>query len=231
MAVALVTGAEGGIGRAIVAALTEAGWTVAGSDLPSTAATYGYDLRDRAACRALVEAVATDHGGIDLLVNNAASMTVVELSVPAMARWWQDLEVNLSAPFRLIRAAVEPLRKAGGQVINIASVSGARGEPGFSAYSASKAGLVGLTKSLARELAPDVRVNAVAPGPTDTSQLARDAEYAGITLDELRHKYEREMPIGRLIRPGEVAGLVTYLASTTGFTGACMHLNGGMLMP
>jgi NAD(P)-dependent dehydrogenase (short-subunit alcohol dehydrogenase family) len=231
MAVALVTGAEGGIGRAIVAALAGAGWTVAGSDLPTTGAEYGYDLRDPAECRSLIEEVVTNHGGIDLLVNNAASMTIVELSVPDMTRWWQDLDVNLSAPFRLVRAAAESLRKSRGQVINIASVSGVRGEPGFSAYAASKAGLIGLTKSLARELAPDVRVNAVAPGHTDTPQLARDAEYAGITLAELRHQYEQEIPIGRLVQPDEVAGLVTYLASATGFTGACVHLNGGLLMP
>jgi AcrR family transcriptional regulator len=152
MAVALVTGAEGGIGRAIVAALAGAGWTVAGSDLPATGAEYSYDLRDPAECRSLIEEVVTDHGGIDLLVNNAASMTIVELSVPDMTRWWQDLDVNLSAPFRLVRAAAESLRKSRGQVINIASVSGVRGEPGFSAYAASKAGLIGLTKSLARPM-------------------------------------------------------------------------------
>jgi NAD(P)-dependent dehydrogenase (short-subunit alcohol dehydrogenase family) len=229
--VALVTGAEGGIGRAIVEALEGAGWTVAASDLPATGAAYGADLREPAECRRLVEQVVADHGGLDLLVNNAASMTIVELAVAGMPRWWQDLDVNLSAPFRLARAAVEPLRKASGQIVNISSVSGVRGEPGFSAYAASKAGLIGLTKSLARELAPHVRVNAIAPGHTDTPQLGRDAEFFGLTLDELRHRYEAEMPIGRLVQPAEVASLVVYLTGATGFTGACVHLNGGLLMP
>jgi 3-oxoacyl-[acyl-carrier protein] reductase len=230
MAVALVTGAAGGIGTAIVAAFGTAGWTVAASDLPDTGVDYGYDLRDRDAAGALIDAVVADHGGLDLLVNNAASMTVLPLSVATMSQWWADIEVNLSAPFRLVRAAVEPLRKARGQVINVASVSGVYGEPGFSAYAASKAGLIGLTKSLARELAPDVRVNAVAPGHVDTPQLARDAEYAGITLEELHRRYEAEMPAGRLVRPEEVANLMVFLAGESGFTGACMHLNGGLLM-
>src|ERR1700716_746558 len=100
MAVALVTGAAGGIGAAIVAAFDRAGWTVAASDLPDTGVAYGYDLRDRDAAGALIDAVVADHGGLDLLVNNAASMTVLPLSVSTMSQWWADIEVNLSAPFR-----------------------------------------------------------------------------------------------------------------------------------
>ena len=233
--VALVTGAGGGIGRRICAALTEAGWTVAGTDLPGVELTdcalaVPADLRDRDACRHLVAVVVSGLGGLDLLVNNAASMTAVDPTVATMPRWWRDIEVNLTAPLWLTQAALPALRQTGGQVLNVSSISGLQGEPGFSAYAASKAGLVGMTRSLARELAPAVRVNAVAPGPTDTDQLGRDADWSGLTMAELHEKYVAGMPIGRLVAPDEVAGLVVFLAGSRAITGECVQINGGMLM-
>ena len=126
------------------------------------------DLASRAACAELVERVLAGHGRLDLLVNNAATMTLAEPTPATMDLWWRDFQVNLSAPLWLAQAALPALREARGQVINMCSVAALHGEPGFSAYAASKAGLLGLTRSLARELAPAVRVNAVAPGPTDT---------------------------------------------------------------
>jgi 3-oxoacyl-[acyl-carrier protein] reductase len=157
-------------------------------------------------------------------------MTVVEPTVETMDLWWRDIEVNLTAPLWLTQAAAAPLRESAGQVINTCSVSALRGEPGFSAYAASKAGLLGMTRSLARELAPAVRVNAIAPGPTDTEQLNRDAEFQGVGLDELHRRYTAGMPTGRLVQPAEVAELVVFLAGASSFTGECVQINGGMLM-
>jgi NAD(P)-dependent dehydrogenase (short-subunit alcohol dehydrogenase family) len=234
--VALVTGAGGGIGSAIVTVLTVAGWTVAATDLVSAptssdaALTVPADLRTRDACHEVVEHVLARLGRLDLLVNNAATMTVVEPTVETMPLWWRDIEVNLTAPLWLTQAAAPSLREHGGQVINMCSISGLQGEPGFSAYSASKAGLLGMTRSLARELAPAIRVNAIAPGPTDTEQLNRDAEFHGIELADLHRHYIKGMPTGRLVRPDEVADVVAFLAGAESFTGACLQINGGMLM-
>jgi NAD(P)-dependent dehydrogenase (short-subunit alcohol dehydrogenase family) len=234
--VALVTGAGGGIGSAIVTALVTAGWTVAATDLlgvPESAdadLTIPADLREREACQDAVSIVLARLGRLDLLVNNAATMTVVEPTVETMALWWRDFEVNLNAPLWLTQAAAPALKDSGGQVINMCSVSALRGEPGFSAYAASKAGLLGMTRSLARELAPAIRVNAIAPGPTETEQLNRDAEFHGIELAELHRLYTAGMPTGRLVRPDEVADLVVFLARAKSFTGECVQINGGMLM-
>jgi 3-oxoacyl-[acyl-carrier protein] reductase len=246
--VALVTGAAGGIGTAIVAALEASGWEVAASDAPAAAGAGGggggggasraggravdlaADLASRSACTELIDRVLAGYGRLDLLVNNAATMTLAEPAPDAMDRWWQDLRVNLSAPLWLAQAALPALREARGQVINLCSSAALHGEPGFSAYAASKAGLLGLTRSLARELAPAVRVNAVAPGPTDTPQLGRDAEYLGLTMPQLHALYAGQMPIGRLVAPGEVAASVSFLADSAAFTGECIQINGGMLM-
>jgi len=228
--VAVVTGAAGGIGLAACAGLAVAGWTVAATDLPGTSARYQFDLRDRAAADTLIDAVIGDHGRLDLLVNNAATMYHGELRADDLDRWWDTIEVNLSAPFRLTRAAVGHLRATRGQIINMASILGVTGEAGFSAYCASKSGIIGLTKSLARELAPDVRVNAIAPGDVDTPQQAVDAAAYGLTREELYARHARTVPIGRVLEPAEISRLVCYLADETGYTGACLHLNGGRAM-
>ena len=234
--VALVTGAGGGIGSAIVTALVGAGWIVAATDLPGTPEsadadlTIPADLRTREACRSVIETVLARRGRLDLLVNNAATMTVVEPTVETMPLWWRDIEVNLTAPLWLTQAAESSLRESGGQVINMCSISGLRGEPGFSAYAASKAGLLGMTRSLAREFAPDIRVNAIAPGPTETEQLNRDAEFHGIELAALHRHYIADMPTGRLVRPDEVADVVVFLAGAQSITGECVQINGGMVM-
>ena len=231
-----MTGAAGGIGCAIVSALAGVGWTVAATDLAEAGEiaeaelTFPADLREREACRAVVDAVLERFGRLDLLVNNAATMTVVEPTVQTMDLWWRDIEVNLTAPLWLTQAAAAPLRESAGQVVNVSSISALRGEAGFSAYAASKAGLLGMTRSLARELAPAIRVNAIAPGPTETEQLNRDAEFQGVGLNELHRRYTADMPIGRLVQAAEVADLVVFLAAASSFTGECVQINGGMLM-
>ena len=228
--VAVVTGAAGGIGLAVCAGLAAAGWTVAATDLPGTAVRYEADLRDPAAAGSLIGAVTGDHGRLDLLVNNAATMYHGELRTDDLDRWWDTIEVNLSAPFRLARAAVGHLRATRGQIINMASILGVTGEAGFSAYCASKSGIIGLTKSLARELAPEIRVNAIAPGDVDTPQQAVDAAAYGLTREELYARHARTVPIGRVLEPAEISRLICYLAGETGYTGSCIHLNGGRAM-
>lgn len=228
--VALVTGALGGIGKALTKALNEANWTVAVSDMVGTGADFEFDLRVRGACDELVKGVVDEYGRLDLLVNNAATISFGPLAIGDLTSWWDTIAVNLTAPFRLSRAALAPLRETQGQIINVASIWGFTGEPNFSAYSASKAGILGLTKALALELAPQVRVNAIAPGHTDTPQLWADAESAGMTLDELRSTYAASIPLRRLMQPEEVGDLVVFLANAKGFTGSCIHLNGGLLM-
>jgi NAD(P)-dependent dehydrogenase (short-subunit alcohol dehydrogenase family) len=228
--VALVTGAAGGLGRAVVAALEVAGWEVATSDLPGTGVELEADLRYPGEGTALVERVLTSRSRLDLLVNNAATMYHGNLDVGDMDRWWDTIDVNLSAPFRLARAAHGPLRQTRGQILNVASTHGVKAEAGFSAYCAAKSGLIGLTKALALELAPEVRVNAVAPGHIDTPQQDVDAEAAGLSRPELYEQYAKTIPIGRILDPEEVGRLVVFLAGETGFTGSCIHLNGGSLL-
>jgi 3-oxoacyl-[acyl-carrier protein] reductase len=230
VSVALVTGAAGGLGRAIVAALEDDGWTVAASDMPGTGSAWEADLRRPGACADLVEAVVGADSSLDLLVNNAATMYHGALDGADLERWWDTIDVNLSAPFRLARAAAAALRAANGQILNVTSSFGVMAEAGYSAYCASKAGLIGLTKALALELAPEVRVNAIAPGHMDTPQQAVDAAAVGLTREQLYQQYGQTIPIGRILDPAEVARLVVYLAGERGFTGSCVHMNGGGLL-
>lgn len=230
MSVALVTGATGGLGVALVNGLREAGWDVVTTDLAGTEADIEADLREPGSCDAIIAGVLAARSRLDLLVNNAAAMYYGRLDLADMDRFWNTIDVNLSAPFRLARAACRPLRDSRGQILNIASAFGVMAESGFSAYCASKSGLIGLTKALALELAPDVRVNAVAPGHIDTPQQAVDAEAAGLTREELYAEYAKTLPIGRILDPTEIARLVVYLAGETGYTGSCLHLNGGLVL-
>lgn len=226
--VALVTGASGGLGQAICSVLEERGWQVTGTDI--TGVPEPVDLRAPQAAEHLVSSVLANKGRLDLLVNNAATMYFGALDLADLDRWWDTIEVNLSAPFRLCRAAAESLARTRGQIINLSSTLGVTGESGFSAYSASKHGIIGLTKSLARELAPNVRVNAIAPGDIDTPQQAVDAEAYGLTREELYARHAATIPIGRTLDPAEVADLIAYLGDQTAFTGSCINVNGGKVM-
>ena len=225
--VALVTGAAGGLGRAIVAALSEAGWTVAaathrGSDLAG-------DLAEPMAPASLVGRVLDRHRRLDLLVPNHAAMTMAAVDEHDPDDWWRIVDTNLSGSFRLARAAVPALRVKAGSIVFISSEWGLIGWPRASAYAASKAGLIGLTKALARELAPTVRVNAVAPGVIDTAQLAVDAADLGVSEAEIRARYAAEAPLGRIADATEIAASVVFLASPGGayYTGQVLSPNGG----
>jgi NAD(P)-dependent dehydrogenase (short-subunit alcohol dehydrogenase family) len=226
--VALVTGAAGGLGQAICSVLSEHGWQVTGTDI--TGVPEPVDLRDPQAAEVLVASVLAETGRLDLLVNNAATMYFGALDLADLERWWDTIEVNLSAPFRLCRAAAAPLAQTRGQIINLSSTLGVTGESGFSAYCTSKHGIIGLTKALAHELAPDVRVNSIAPGDVDTPQQAVDAAAYGLTREELYARHAAATPIGRVLAATEIARLIAYLGDETAFTGSCIHMNGGKVM-
>ena len=236
---ALVTGASGGIGAAIARALHEQGAKVVLSGtrqerLEELAGALGEgafvcsaDLRDAAEPSALVEAAEEIAGPLHILVNNAA-MTRDMLALRMSDLDWQAvLDIDLSAPFRLARAALRGMiRRRAGRIINISSIVGATGNAGQANYAAAKAGLVGMSKSLAQEVASrGITVNVVSPGFVDTAMTEALSEAQKAKLAE-------QIPLGRIGQPEDIAGAVIYLASDAAawVTGATLHVNGGMAM-
>jgi 3-oxoacyl-[acyl-carrier protein] reductase len=238
--VALVTGATGGIGEAIATALHAQGASVAitgrrEAELARVADSLGNqrvlvapaDLADPAAPAALVETVEGALGGLDILVNNAGFTRDMLALRMGDADWNAVLEVDLNAPFRLARAALRGMmKKRWGRVVSIASIVGVTGNAGQANYAAAKAGLIGMSKSLAQEVATrNVTVNVVAPGFVKTAMT--DA------LNEAqRTALLSRIPTGRMGAPEDVAAAVAYLASNEAgwVTGQTIHVNGGMAM-
>lgn len=235
---ALVTGATGGIGAAIARTLHAQGATVAlsgtresvlaelAAELGERAHACAADLRDPAAADRLV-AAAEAIGPLHVLVNNAG-FTKDMLALRMKDEDWQSvLDVDLSAPFRLTRAALKGmLRRRAGRIVQISSVVGATGNPGQANYAAAKAGLVGMSKSLAQEVGSrGVTVNVVAPGFIETPMT--DA-----LNEQQRARLIEAIPLGRMGQPADVAAAVAYLASDEAawITGATLHVNGGMAM-
>jgi 3-oxoacyl-[acyl-carrier protein] reductase len=241
---ALVTGGSRGIGRAIAVALSRgkakvainyAGNEAAAQEAASLCQQAGaaqvkllkFDVANAAACTAAVEEVVRDLGGLHVLVNNAG-IAVDQLVMRLKDEdWKRQLDVNLTGTFHLIRAATRPMMKQrGGAIVNLTSVVGEMGNAGQAAYSATKAALIGLTKSVARELASrSIRVNAVAPGFIDTDMTAGLPEAA-------RSKMLETIPLARLGSAEEVAEVVAFLASDKAsyVTGEVVRVNGGMYM-
>ncbi len=236
---ALVTGASGGIGAAIARTLHAQGATVALSGtradaLDALAAELGErahpcpaELRDAAAPDALIAAAEAAAGPLDILVNNAG-LTRDMLALRMKDEDWQAvLDVDLTAPFRLARAALKGmLRRRAGRIIAIGSIVGTTGNPGQANYAAAKAGLAGMTKALAQEVgARGITVNMVAPGFVRTPMTEKLNE-------EQRKRLNDAIPLGRMGQPEDVAAAVAYLASDEAawVTGATLHVNGGMAM-
>jgi 3-oxoacyl-[acyl-carrier protein] reductase len=236
---ALITGASGGIGAAVARSLHGAGATVALSgtrleplqaladELGGGAHVLACNLSDMAQVEALPKAAAVAMGGVDILVNNAG-ITRDQLFMRMSDDDWQAvLDVNLTATFRLCRGVVRGMMKARwGRIVNISSVVGATGNAGQANYAASKAGMVGMSKSLAAEVASrNITVNCVAPGFIATAMT--DA----LTEDQ-KSRILAQIPAGRMGNADEIAAAVRYLASAeAGYvTGAVLHVNGGMAM-
>ncbi|MEI7598925.1 MAG: 3-oxoacyl-[acyl-carrier-protein] reductase [Aestuariivirga sp.] len=237
---ALVTGATGGIGAAIAKVLHKAGATVAISGtranvLEELKAELGGErifvlpcnLSDAAAVEKLVPEAEAAMGSLDILVNNAG-ITKDGLAMRMKDDDWASvIDVNLTASFRLARAAMRGMmKKRWGRIVNITSVVGVTGNPGQANYVASKAGVIGLTKSLAQELAArNVTVNAVAPGFIATPMT-------DVLNDKQKEMILGRVPAGKLGTPDDIAAAVLYLASDEAnyVTGQTLHVNGGMAM-
>lgn len=237
---ALVTGASGGIGRAIAAALHQQGATVLLTGtreavLAEVAASLGgerthvltADLSQPEAADGLIKAAEAAAGGVDILVNNAGLTRDQLLLRLKDADWHTVLDVNLTAAMRLSRAVLRGMmKKRFGRIISITSIVGATGNAGQTNYAASKAALVGFSKSLAQEVASrNVTVNCVAPGFIETAMTE-------VLPDDQKQKLLGAIPLGRMGTGAEIASAVVYLASPeAGYvTGETLHVNGGMAM-
>jgi 3-oxoacyl-[acyl-carrier protein] reductase len=236
---ALVTGASGGIGGEIAKALHAAGATVGLSGtrvepLEALAAELGErahvlpcNLSDAEAVDALPKQAIEAMGSVDILVNNAG-ITRDQIFMRMSDDEWQSvLDVNLTSTMRLCRGVMRPMMKARwGRIVNISSIVGATGNPGQANYAASKAGMVGLSKSIAYEVASrGITVNAVAPGFIATAMTDK-------LNDDQKGKINAQIPAARMGSPEEIAAAVLYLASNeAGYvTGSTLHVNGGMAM-
>jgi 3-oxoacyl-[acyl-carrier protein] reductase len=243
--VALVTGASRGIGRAIAVALGRRGAKViinyasrqdaareaalAVEAAGGQAAIAGFDVADSAAVAEAIKAIGKDHGGLDILVNNAGVAINGLVMRFSDEQWQKTLATNLGGAFHCIRAAAPLLLRAkgAGRIVNITSVVGEMGNGGQVAYSASKAGLIGLTMSTARELASrGVTCNAVAPGFIETDMTAAHLPEAQ------RAKLLEQIPLGKIGRAEDVGDATAFLAGPEAgyITGQVLRVNGGMLM-
>ncbi|WP_310619921.1 3-oxoacyl-[acyl-carrier-protein] reductase [Flexibacterium corallicola] len=236
---ALVTGATGGIGEAIARALHAQGATVTLSgtrveklealagDLGERAHIQAANLSDRDSVDALVPAAEAAMGGLDILVNNAGITRDNIFMRMKDDEWDSVLEVNLTATFRICRSAIKGMMKRrSGRIIGITSVVGVTGNPGQVNYSAAKAGMIGMSKSLAREVASrNITVNTVAPGFIETAMTDE-------LNDKQRESILTSVPAGRLGSADEIASATVYLASNEAayVTGQTLHVNGGMAM-
>ncbi|MBF5046369.1 3-oxoacyl-[acyl-carrier-protein] reductase [Aggregicoccus sp. 17bor-14] len=241
--VALVTGGSRGIGRACAVALAKAGAKViisyAGNEaaaqetlgLLQAAGVAGeavkFDVADAAACQAAVDGIVKAHGRLDVLVNNAGIAVDGLIMRFKDEDWDRTLDTNLKGAFALIRAASRPMMKQrGGAIVNVSSIVGEMGNGGQAAYAASKAGLIGLTKAVAKELASrNIRVNAISPGFIGTDMTH------GLS-DENKSKMLEAIPLARLGSAEEVANAVLFLSSDASsyITGEVLKVNGGMYM-
>ena len=241
--VAIVTGAGRGIGHAIALRLASEGARVAvvsrteqnanrtaeeiNAQFAGLAKAYAVDVADHAAVKKLAEQIHVDFSRIDILVNNAG-LTRDGLSMRmSEADWDVVIDTNLKGAFNFIQAVERPMiRQREGRIINIASVAGLMGNPGQANYAASKAGLLGLTKTIARELASrNITANVVAPGFINTDMTT-------VLSDQVKAAVLGQVPMGRFGEPADVAAAVAFLASAEAkyITGQVLTVDGGMVM-
>jgi NAD(P)-dependent dehydrogenase (short-subunit alcohol dehydrogenase family) len=236
MKTALITGALGGIGQALCAEFQKAGYFVIGTDKQAgncaCNAFLQIDIRNlylsvemRAKLTAEVRTI-IGHHGLKTLVNNAATQILNKTDDVKISDWDDTLQTNLVAPFLLTQSLLPDLEKAKGSVVNIASIHSVATKPGFVCYATSKAALVGMTRALAVDLGPRVRVNVINPAATATPMLLAGFEGKSKEFDELAKNH----PLERIAQPWEVAKTAIFLASEDAafITGACLHIDGGI---
>ena len=239
--IALVTGASRGIGKAIAEQLASQGATVIGTATSDSGAdnisAYLSEAGGKGMClnvtdtdsiAAVIKAITNDYGDVSILVNNAGITKDNLLMMMKEDQWNDIIDTNLTSIYRLSKAVIRKMMKARkGRIINIASVVGMTGNPGQTNYSATKAGMLGFTKSLAREIGSrNITVNCVAPGFIDTDMTKELPE-------EQREALINQIPLNRLGDPADIAAAVSFLAAPTAayITGETINVNGGMYMP
>ena len=241
---ALVVGAGSGIGRATAQLLADRGVRVLAADLNAEAVRElardakhvvalgdcSWDATDPQACSAMVEAAAAEAGGVDVVVSTVGWTAVTPFLDETPEYWRRVVDLNLLSAVYLCAAAGRAMRGRGGSIVLTSSEAGKVGTTGESVYAATKAGVIGLVKSLAREFARDgIRVNAVAPGVTETPLLA--GQMAGMG-DGVLDRIVRGIPMRRVGRPGEIAAAIAFLASDDAsyVTGQTLCVGGGLTM-
>ena len=244
--VVLVTGATGGIGKSIVKKYAGQGFTLAIADRDEDEANklaneinhndgkvmvFSGDLLDQNYCNNLISEVQTKLGGVGILINNAGFMSRGDITQTSDEDYELSMKINVEAPFRLIRAAIPVMAKAGGgSIVNISSCWGINPGPNHLIYCTTKAALAAMTKCLGRDHAhQNIRINAVCPNEVNTPMLRTGFEIRGLNPDDAIEKLNQSVPIGHIAEPDEIADVVSFLSSNEAryICGSLVEINGG----
>lgn len=230
---ALVTGAAGGIGQAIVARLQAEGVTVAGADITECKADFSFtgDLMDKAFCDALPARAADVMGGLDILVNNAGIITRGKITEATDDDYMRTMAINVEAPYRLCRAAIPIMDQAGGgTIVNTSSCWGVHPGPNHPVYIMSKAAVASMTQCLGMDHAhQNIRVNAICPNEVNTPMIRSGFAIRGLDPDKAIADLNASVPLGRIAEPEDIADVVVFLVSDASryMCGALLEVNGG----